>query len=42
VQVQADKVVVTAIKRAKDDGALILRFFEWPGKEGDVDIQRLP
>ena len=39
VEVQPKNVVVTAVKRAEDDGALILRFYEWAGKETDVRIQ---
>jgi alpha-mannosidase len=37
-EVQADNVVMTAIKKAEDDGSLILRFYEWAGKELDVKI----
>jgi alpha-mannosidase len=37
-EVQADNVVMTAIKKAEDDGSLILRFYEWAGKESDVKI----
>jgi alpha-mannosidase len=29
-------VVLTAIKKAEDGNALIFRFFEWAGKDGDV------
>jgi len=36
-----DNVVVTAIKKAADDDALIIRYYEWAGKKGDVRI-RLP
>jgi alpha-mannosidase len=32
-------VVVTALKKAEDDDALILRFYEWAGKETDVKVQ---
>jgi len=38
VQVQADNLVATTIKRAEHDGAVILRFYNWTGKEGDVSI----
>jgi alpha-mannosidase len=41
VDVQSDGVVLTAIKKAEDDDSLILRFYEWAGKEGDVKL-RLP
>jgi alpha-mannosidase len=30
---------VTAVKKAEDDNALIVRFYEWAGKQGDVAIQ---
>jgi alpha-mannosidase len=39
VQVSADNVVITALKKAEDDNALILRYYEWAGKESDVRIQ---
>jgi alpha-mannosidase len=39
VQVHADNVVLTAVKRAEDDTSLILRFYEWAGKTGNVGIQ---
>jgi alpha-mannosidase len=41
VQLQPDNVVLTAIKKAEDDNALILRFYEWAGKEEDV-VLHLP
>jgi alpha-mannosidase len=41
LSVGADNVVITAVKRAEDDGALIIRFYEWAGKGGDVQL-RLP
>jgi alpha-mannosidase len=37
-EVQAENVVMTAVKKAEDDGSLILRFYEWAGKESDVNI----
>ena len=37
----ADNVVVTAVKKAEDDVGFILRFYEWAGKAGDVQV-RLP
>jgi alpha-mannosidase len=40
--VQADNVIVTALKKAEDDSALILRFYEWAGKAGDVTFQVPP
>jgi len=39
--VGADNVVITAVKKAEDDGALIIRFYEWAGKSRDV-LVRLP
>ena len=39
--VQADNVVLTATKKAEDDNGLILRFYEWAGKESYVKL-RLP
>jgi len=42
VQAQPDNVIVTALKRAEDENALVLRFYEWAGKEGEVTIQLPP
>jgi alpha-mannosidase len=39
LQVQPDNVVVTALKKAEDDDSIVLRFFEWAGKQTDVKIQ---
>lgn len=39
IEVQPENVIVTALKQAEDDGALIVRFYEWAGKEADVRIQ---
>ncbi len=36
-----DNVVVTAVKRAEDDDGLVIRFYEWAGKKGDIHL-RLP
>jgi alpha-mannosidase len=33
-----DNVVITAIKKDADDNALIIRFYEWAGKTGDVHL----
>jgi alpha-mannosidase len=35
----AQNVVLTAVKKAEESDALILRFYEWAGKDGDVRIQ---
>ncbi len=32
-------VVLTAVKKAEDSNALIVRFYEWAGKDGDVRIR---
>jgi len=42
VEVEGDNVVVTAIKKAEDDEALILRFYEWAGKESNIKLQLPP
>jgi alpha-mannosidase len=39
VQLQAQNVVLTALKKAEDEDALILRFYEWAGKESDIKLQ---
>ncbi|HEY3975301.1 MAG TPA: alpha-mannosidase [Candidatus Sulfotelmatobacter sp.] len=39
VQAQPDNVIVTAVKKAEDDNALVVRFYEWAGKDGQVTIQ---
>jgi alpha-mannosidase len=42
VQTRSDNVIVTALKKAEDENALVLRYYEWAGKEGDVTIQLPP
>jgi len=39
VEVNADNVVLPALKNAEVDNAVVLRFYEWAGKESDIDIQ---
>jgi alpha-mannosidase len=39
VRVEPDNVVVTALKKSEDDGSLVLRFYEWAGREADVKLQ---
>lgn len=39
VRSEADNVVLTAIKKSEDDDSLVLRFYEWAGREGDVTLQ---
>jgi alpha-mannosidase len=31
--------VLTAVKKAEDSNALIIRFYEWAGRDGEVQIQ---
>jgi alpha-mannosidase len=42
LQVQPDNVVLTALKKAENDNTLILRFYEWAGKETEVKLQLPP
>jgi alpha-mannosidase len=35
---QEDNVVITAIKKDADDNSLIVRFYEWAGKKGDIHL----
>ena len=39
VQVRPENVVLTAVKKAEDDQTLVLRFYEWAGRESDVRLQ---
>jgi len=39
VEVQPENVVLTAMKKAEDDDATILRFYEWAGRDNDVKLQ---
>src|SRR5271157_324573 len=39
VRVEPDNVVLTAIKKSEDDDSLVLRFYEWAGREADVTLQ---
>ena len=39
LQTKSDNVIVSALKKAEDDNSLILRFYEWAGRQGDVAIQ---
>ncbi|HMK23025.1 MAG TPA: glycoside hydrolase family 38 C-terminal domain-containing protein, partial [Terriglobales bacterium] len=36
--ISGDHVVLTALKKAEDSDALLLRFYEWAGESGDVKI----
>jgi alpha-mannosidase len=42
VQVQPDNIIVSAMKKAEDEDALVVRFYEWAGKQGDVRLQLPP
>jgi alpha-mannosidase len=42
VRVEPDNVVLTAIKKSEDDDFIVLRFYEWAGKEADVKLQLPP
>ena len=42
LEAKSENVMMTAVKKAEDDNALILRFYEWAGKQGDVAIQLPP
>jgi alpha-mannosidase len=42
LQAQPDNVIVTALKKAEDENTLIVRFYEWAGKDGEVIIQLPP
>ena len=33
-----DNIVITPVKKDADDNSLIIRYFEWAGKKGDVHI----
>ncbi len=39
LQVEPGNVIVTSVKKAEDDDALVVRFYEWAGKETDVRLQ---
>ena len=39
VELKAENVVLTAAKKAEEDGAIIFRFYEWAGKEGDIVVR---
>jgi alpha-mannosidase len=41
VRTDSDNVIISAVKKAEDENALIVRFYEWAGKAGDVTL-RLP
>jgi alpha-mannosidase len=39
VEVQPDNVIVSAMKKAEDEDGLVVRFYEWAGKQGDVRFE---
>jgi alpha-mannosidase len=39
VELKGENVVLTAAKKAEDDGAVIYRFYEWAGKESDIVLK---
>jgi len=39
LRVEPDNVVLTAVKKSEDDDSLVLRFYEWAGREADVKLQ---
>jgi len=42
VSVDADNVVLTAMKKTEDGDGLLLRFYEWAGKAGNVTVSVPP
>jgi alpha-mannosidase len=42
LRVEPENVVVTALKKAEDSGDLIVRFYEWAGRGGNVHLQFRP
>lgn len=38
VGVKQDHVVLTAFKKAEDENAILLRFYEWAGESGNVEL----
>jgi alpha-mannosidase len=39
LQTESPNVILTALKHAEDGDNLVARFYEWAGKEGDVELQ---
>ncbi len=35
----AENIVITAVKQAEDGNSLVVRYYEWAGKAGDVTLQ---
>ncbi|HXJ14404.1 MAG TPA: glycoside hydrolase family 38 C-terminal domain-containing protein [Candidatus Limnocylindrales bacterium] len=38
-ELKGENVVLTAVKKAEDDDATIYRFYEWAGKESDIELR---
>ena len=38
LKIEPDNVVVTALKKAEDDNALIVRYFDWAGAKAEVKL----
>jgi alpha-mannosidase len=39
LELQPDNVIVSAMKKAEDEDSLVVRFYEWAGKQGDVRLK---
>jgi alpha-mannosidase len=42
IQFASDNTVLTALKKSEGDSSLILRYFEWAGKNGDLEMRFEP
>jgi len=42
VETPSKNIIVSALKKSEDDNALIMRFYEWAGKQADVVLQLPP
>jgi alpha-mannosidase len=42
LQVGSDNVIVSALKKAEDENALVLRLYEWAGQQAEVKVQLPP
>ncbi len=38
LEVREDNVIVSAVKKSEDDDSLVIRFYEWAGRGGDVHL----
>jgi alpha-mannosidase len=38
ISIKGDNVVLTAVKKAEDANELVVRFYEWAGKDGEVEL----